>query len=201
MCPGRRPATGWIANRTFDAAARAAARELLHRVLRLRDRHAVAGDDDDALRAASSARPPRRRWSRCTVAGRRRRRRRPWRRLGAEAAEHDVPDRPVHRAAHDVAQDRAASADQRAGDDQQVVRQHEARRRRRPARVAVEQRHHDRHVAAADRHDQVDAEQQRDARHRQQRRHAGVACPAASGHASERQTTSPATTHAVSATR
>ena len=43
--------------------------------------------------------------------------------------------------------------------------EHEAGGRRRPARVAVEQRDDDRHVAAADRHHQVHAEQQREPRH------------------------------------
>ena len=56
-------------------------------------------------------------------------------------------------------------------DDQQVVREHEAGRRRRPARVAVEHRHHDRHVGAADRHDHVDAEEQGDDGHDDHRRH------------------------------
>jgi hypothetical protein len=56
------------------------------------------------------------------------------------------------------AQDGAARADQRAGDDEQVVLEHEAGRGRGPARVAVEHRHHDRHVGAADGRDQVHAE-------------------------------------------
>ena len=92
---------------------------------------------------------------------------------GAEAAGDDADEVAVHRPAHDVGQDRAGGAHQRAGDDQQVVRQHEAGGRRRPARVAVEHRHHDRHVGAADRHDHVDAEQQRDHGHHRQRQVAG----------------------------
>ena len=49
-------------------------------------------------------------------------------------------------------------ADQRAGHDQHVVVQHEAGRRRREARERVQQRDHDRHVGAADRQHQHDAE-------------------------------------------
>ena len=67
---------------------------------------------------------------------------------------------------------RTARADQRAGDDQQVVDEHEARGRRRPAGVAVQHRDDDRHVAAADRRHQVEAEQQRDDRHDDERQHA-----------------------------
>ena len=124
-------------------------------VLRLRDGHAVAGGDHDrrrvgeqvgdlvgldlavlavvAVLAADRA-------------------------VGAEAAGDDADERAVHRLAHDVAEDRTRRADERAGDDQQVVAEHEARGRRRPAGVAVEHRHDDRHVAAADRGDEVEAE-------------------------------------------
>jgi hypothetical protein len=59
-----------------------------------------------------------------------------------------------------------------ADDDQQVVAEHKAGGRRGPARVAVEHRHHHRHVGAADGHDHVHAEQQRDHGHHQQRQHA-----------------------------
>jgi hypothetical protein len=92
----------------------------------------------------------------------------------AEATGDHADEVAVHRAAHDVAEDRARRADQRAGDDQQVVAQHEAGGRRGPARVAVEHRHHHRHVGAADGHHHVHAEQQRDHRHHQQRQHAGL---------------------------
>ena len=40
------------------------------------------------------------------------------RRLAAEAAEDDGDEGAVHALAHDVGQDRARRADQRAGDDQ-----------------------------------------------------------------------------------
>ena len=80
----------------------------------------------------------------------------------AEAAEDHVPDRTVHRAAHDVREDRAELTDERAGDDQEVVAEHEAGRRGGPSRVAVEHRDDDRHVRAADRRDEVHAEHARD---------------------------------------
>ena len=114
--------------------------------------------------------------------------------LRAEAAENHAEERAVHRRAHDVAQDRAARSDQRAGDDQQVVRQHEARRRRRPARVAVQHRHDDRHVGAADRHHQVDAEERREDR---LRRSAAAAAPAPSALTN----CTPSTTQATTAAR
>jgi hypothetical protein len=43
------------------------------------------------------------------------------RRLAAEAAEDDGDEAAVHALAHDVGQDRARRADQRAGDDQRDV--------------------------------------------------------------------------------
>ena len=70
--------------------------------------------------------------------------------LDAEAAGDDGDERAVHRAAHDVGQVGTGGADERAGDDEQVVLEQEARRRGRPAGVAVEHRHDDGHVAAAD---------------------------------------------------
>jgi hypothetical protein len=70
-------------------------------------------------------------------------------------------------------EDRAARAHQRAGDDEQVVGEHEARWPPPPIRVAVQHRHHHRHVGAADRHHHVHAEEERDHRHQDERR----SCP------------------------
>ncbi len=67
----------------------------------------------------------------------------------------------VHRLAHDVAEDRAGRADQRAGDDQRRVLEREAERRGRPAGIGVQHRDDDRHVGAADRDDEHHADQQR----------------------------------------
>jgi hypothetical protein len=83
----------------------------------------------------------------------------------AEAAKDDVPDGPVHGVTHDHAENRAAAANKRAGHDQQVVREHEAGGGGGPTGVGVEQRDDDGHIGSADRGDQVDAQQQRNARH------------------------------------
>ena len=84
--------------------------------------------------------------------------------LAAEAAQDHRDEGAVHPLAHDVGQDRARRADQRAGDDQRGVAQREADAGRRPARIGVEHRDHDRHVGAADRDDQDDAERERQPR-------------------------------------
>ena len=46
MCPGIRPATGWIAYLTSTPRGLEELGQLADRVLGLRDRQAVAGDDD-----------------------------------------------------------------------------------------------------------------------------------------------------------
>jgi hypothetical protein len=74
--------------------------------------------------------------------------------LAAEAAQDHEMKRAVHALAHDVGQDRARGADQRAGDDQRGVAEREADARRRPAGIGIQHRDHDRHVGAADRNDQ-----------------------------------------------
>ena len=81
--------------------------------------------------------------------------------LAAEATEDDRDEAAVHPLAHDVGEDGARRADERAGDDQRDVRQREADAGGRPARVGVEHRHHDGHVGAADGDDDQDAEQHR----------------------------------------
>jgi len=78
--------------------------------------------------------------------------------VGAEAPGDDGDEGAVHRPAHDVAEVRTRAADERTGDDEQVVAEQEAGRGRRPPRVAVEHRDDDGHVAAADRGDEVPAE-------------------------------------------
>ena len=50
MWPGMRPATGWIANFTSTPSWSSVVHQLAHRVLGLRDRHAVAGHDDHRAR-------------------------------------------------------------------------------------------------------------------------------------------------------
>ena len=55
MCPGSRPATGWMPNRTSTPRLAQLGGELGDGVLRLRDRHAVAGRDDDGRRRRCSS--------------------------------------------------------------------------------------------------------------------------------------------------
>ena len=82
-------------------------------------------------------------------------------RLAAEAAEDHAHEGAVHALAHDVAEDGARRAHQRARDDQGQVAEREADAGRRPARIGVQHRHDNRHVGAADRHDEQHAERQR----------------------------------------
>ena len=129
------------------------------RMLGLRHRHAIARHDDDRARIlhdeggiigrALLDRPrfgPARRS----------------RRLAAEAAEDDADEGAVHALAHDVGEDGARRADQRAGDDERRIGEREADAGRRPARIGIEHRDDDRHVGAADRHDEQEAERQAD---------------------------------------
>ena len=135
-------------------------------MLRLRDRHPVAGDDHDALGIGEHDRHVvgARRADRAAVgAGRR----------GAargddlpERAEEDVRDRAVHRAAHHQRQQRARGADEHAAHDQDVVLELEAGRSRGEAGERVQQRDHDRHVGPADRQHEQDSEQARAEAHR-----------------------------------
>lgn len=143
--------------------------ERRYRVLRLGDRHAVAGGDDDlagvceelgdslgvdggdlalVLRRPACARG---------------------RGVRAEAAEDDRGEGPVHRLAHDPGQVGARGAHEGPGDDEQRVAQHEAGGRRRPPGVRVEHGDDDGHVASADRGDEVEPERERDDRHEQER--------------------------------
>ena len=53
MCPGIRPATGWMAKRTSTPSFVQGVGELPHLVLGLGDGHAVAGDDHHRARRSS----------------------------------------------------------------------------------------------------------------------------------------------------
>ena len=129
-------------------------------MLRLRHRHAVARHDDDRAGVLhdESGVLGRAGAHRLVAAGAATYGPRD---LAAEAAEDDVEDRAVHPLAHDVAEDGARRSHQRAGDDQQAVLQREADAGRGPARIAVQHGDDDRHVGAADRQDQEEADQQR----------------------------------------
>ncbi len=155
-----------------DALAAQRLRDLEDRVLRLGNRHTVTGDDHDLLRVRQQLggfqRLDRLDLALVLAAFR------GAAAAGTEAAGDDRQEPTIHRAAHDVAQDGARGTDQRAGHDQQVVFQHEAGRRRRPSRIAVEHRDHHGHVGTADGHHHVDAEQQREHGHDDQRHQAAT---------------------------
>eukprot|EP00053_Salpingoeca_punica_P012955 m.116409 g.116409 ORF g.116409 m.116409 type:complete len:1093 (-) comp16076_c1_seq1:125-3403(-) len=75
-----------------------------------------------------------------------------------DAAENHVDQRAVHGHAHDVGENGAGRANQRADNRQQVVVQHKALGAERPAAVRVEHGDDHRHVRAADRGRHVRAE-------------------------------------------
>ncbi len=167
MCPGIRPATGWIAYLTSTPRSSSSVRELAHVVLCLRDGHSVSGDDDHLAREGELH---------CDVLGGRRAHRpsvvgaclaRACLHL-AERAEEDVRDGTVHRLRHEQRQQRARGADEHPGHDQDGRVEHEPGRGRREPRERVQQRDDDRHVGAADREDEHDPEEQREADQRDQ---------------------------------
>ena len=90
---------------------------------------------------------------------------------GTETTGDHREEFPVHCATHDVTQDGTARANQRSGNNQEIVVKHEAGRCCGPAGVAVQHRNHDRHVCTADRHDHVDAKKQCYPGHDQKRCH------------------------------
>ena len=134
-------------------------RQLLHRVLRLGDRHAVPRHDDDAagrreqLRHLLGRRLLHRTGGRHLPARRRGRRR-------AEAAEDDAHERAVHRLLHRSARTALATARRRQARPSTMSRSSRALRERRrqhgPARGQLfEHRDDDGHVPAADGEDEV----------------------------------------------
>src|SRR5690606_6304725 len=93
----------------------------------------------------------------------------------AEATQYDTDERAGHGFTHDVAQNRATATDERAGDDEEIVAQHEPSSSRSPAGVTVEHRHDHGHICTADRHNHVHAEQRCQGGHGQQWDHSLVA--------------------------
>ena len=158
MCPGIRPATGWMAYLTSTPLRLEELGQLADGVLGLGDREAVAGHDDHLLGVGQLDRDVvgADLADRAAGAGGR-----PGGRVAAtEAADHDVHDRAVHRVGHELGQDRAGRADEGARDDQDRVAEHEAGHRRGGAGERVQEADDDRHVGAADGQDHRDPEDQ-----------------------------------------
>ena len=88
----------------------------------------------------------------------------------AERPEQHVHRRAVHGPAHEQRQQEARSAVERAGDDLDLVHQHEAHGRVGQAGVGVEQGDDHRHVRRADGNDQQEAEQQGQGDHEEEQR-------------------------------
>ena len=135
--------------------------ELADRVLRLRDRQAVARDDDHPVRVGEHHRHVLGggRAHRPAVGGRTLRS--GGRLQLAERAEEDVRHRAAHRAGHHQRQQGARRPDEHAADDQDVLVEDEAGRGGGDAGEGVQQRDDDRHVGAADRQHEQDAEGER----------------------------------------
>ena len=114
MCPGMRPATGWIAYSTSTPFSSSSSASCAHVVLRLRDGHPVAGHDDHLARERELDGDVlgRRRADGAPVVG-------PHRRAGArlhlpEGAEEHVRDGAVHRLRHQQREQGSGGADEHA---------------------------------------------------------------------------------------
>ena len=132
--------------------------ELAHGVLGLGDGEPVAGDDHDLAGVREHDGEVVGRDLADSVPVRDRRRGSASRRHRPEGAEEDVRERAVHRSAHQDREQRAGGADERPADDERVVVEREAGRGGGEAGERVQERDHDRHVRAADRQDEHDAE-------------------------------------------
>ena len=94
--------------------------------------------------------------------------------VGTETACNHGDEGAVHGFTHDVGQNRAARTDQRAGNDEQVVGEHEACGCGRPAGVGVQHGHDHGHIRATDGGDQVPAECEGDQGHQDEDEAAAV---------------------------
>src|SRR5215471_15193881 len=129
MWPGMRPATGWMAY--FTSTPSFLSRSAISRSACCACATAMPYPGTMitfpaflSMKAASSAEP-------CFTR----------RRAGdfaAETAEDHRDEAAIHSLAHDVGQDRARGADQRASDDERGIAQREADARRRPAGIGIE---------------------------------------------------------------
>ena len=127
-------------------------------MLRLRNRHAVSGHDDNAFgllhhigRIFGRATFPRTLLLGFTAGDSG---------LRAKAARDHADEAAVHGLAHDVGQNRARRADQCARDNHRRVVQREAHGGGGPTGIAVQHRHHDGHIRAADGNDEQEANEE-----------------------------------------
>ena len=149
MCPGMRPATGWIAYLTSTPLRLEQRRHLLDRVLGLRHGQTVAGHDDDLVGVRHLDRGIGGRGG-LTV---------PWSPPSPAAASPPPPKEPNTIAGIDrfiatairLVRIDARRADDHARDDHRGVVQRQTRCRGGQTRQRVEQRDDHRHVGAADR--------------------------------------------------
>ena len=161
MWPGMRPATGWIAYLTSTSALLELVGELADGVLGLRDREPVAGDDDHAVGVGEQDADVLRgrRAHGATVGGRRR--------LPAEVCSWPNAPKKTFETVRPIA--RAIISVSRVPDAPTSIPltistfwwRTKPGRGRGDAGERVQQRDHDRHVRAADRQDEEDAERER----------------------------------------
>ncbi len=132
-----------------DAALDEQLAQLPDLVLRLGDRHAVAGNHDHLLGKGHHD-PDIGRFDRLQAALHRARTRHGAARV-PESGEQHVAQRPIHGPRHQLREQSAGRAHDRAGDDHRSVVEHEAFESHRQSGERVVKRDHDRHVRAADR--------------------------------------------------
>ena len=120
MCPGIRPATGWMAYFDLTTVLLDQVGQLPHRMLGLSDGQAVAGNDDHQT---GIGQPQRRildgdlvdREPLGALAGT------PSASVSPEGPKEDVGKRAIHGLAHDLGEDQARRPHQSTGDDQHLV--------------------------------------------------------------------------------
>ncbi len=162
MCPGMRPATGWMPN--FTSTPRLVSASYSSRTLCCAC--ATAMPYPGTITTLFAADKNRRGFFRGCAAHSAGFHRAGGRGLHlSEGPEQHVGERAVHRLRHVDRQDEARRAIERARHDQQLAVEHETHGGRRQSGVGIQQRDHRRHVGAADRNDHHHAEDQRDHDH------------------------------------
>ena len=137
----------------FGAIAAKRVSELLHLMLRLRERHTIAGDDDHLLRIVEdlregglllSCRSSRGSGGGCSLGGSFLPRR------GSGLAEEDIPEGAIHRPTHDLREEESGGTHDTADGDQHHVTDSHTGDRAGDTGERVEERDRDRHVGTTD---------------------------------------------------